>query len=368
MATNEIEIDNNRMDNQEIELENSDTVVRYEENVIESISVNGVEQEVDENKNVDISVPTKTSDLSNDNNTVQDASYVHTDNNYTTTEKNKLAELENYDDTQITEDIEEIQEDINNLKDGVLDLDRDKADKTEIPDVSDFITKDVNDLTNYTTTGNMTTAINNAVGTETTNRQNADLNLQNQIDAITSASDVVDVVGTYTELQNYDTTKLTDKDLIKVLQDSTHNNALSYYRWVSNVWSYVGSEGPFYTKGEADTLYNAKQNTIDSSHKLQSDLVDDTNQTNKFTTANEKETWNGKYDKPSGGIPKTDMSTDVQTSLGKADSAIQQHQDISGKLDTSKVKNTNSTTAGDVYDVTYINTMLGDIESLLGGI
>lgn len=38
------------------------------------------------------------------------------------------------------------------------------------------------------------------------------------------------------------------------------------------------------------------------------------------------------------------------------------------KLDTSKVKNVNSTVAGDVYDVTYINTMLGDIETLLGGI
>ena len=42
--------------------------------------------------------------------------------------------------------------------------------------------------------------------------------------------------------------------------------------------------------------------------------------------------------------------------------------DISGKLDTSKVKNIASTTAGDVYDVRYINTMIGDIESLLGGI
>lgn len=39
-----------------------------------------------------------------------------------------------------------------------------------------------------------------------------------------------------------------------------------------------------------------------------------------------------------------------------------------GKLDSSKVKSANSTTAGDVYDVRYINTMLGDVESLLGGI
>lgn len=38
-------------------------------------------------------VPTKTSDLTNDSNFVSDASYVHTDNNYTTTEKNKLADL-----------------------------------------------------------------------------------------------------------------------------------------------------------------------------------------------------------------------------------------------------------------------------------
>lgn len=44
---------------------------------------------------------------------------------------------------------------------------------------------------------------------------------------------------------------------------------------------------------------------------------------------------------------------------------ITSHQDISGKLDTSKVKNVYSTTNGDVYDVTYINSTIGDIESLL---
>lgn len=31
---------------------------------------------------------------------------------------------------------------------------------------------------------------------------------------------------------------------------------------------------------------------------------------------------NSKYEKPSGGIPATDLATAVQTSLGKADSAI----------------------------------------------
>lgn len=44
---------------------------------------------------------------------------------------------------------------------------------------------------------------------------------------------------------------------------------------------------------------------------------------------------------------------------------LTQHQDISGKLDTSKVKNTNSTTAGDVYDVRYINNLIGNINTVL---
>ena len=55
---------------------------------IAEISIDGVSQ------NVYIpNLPTKTSDLTNDSNFVADASYVHTDNNYTTPEKNKLADL-----------------------------------------------------------------------------------------------------------------------------------------------------------------------------------------------------------------------------------------------------------------------------------
>lgn len=57
---------------------------------IDKIKVNGTEQTIT-NKAVDITVPTKTSDLTNDSNFAVDASYVHTDNNYTTAEKNKLS-------------------------------------------------------------------------------------------------------------------------------------------------------------------------------------------------------------------------------------------------------------------------------------
>ena len=58
----------------------------------------------------------------------------------------------------------------------------------------------------------------------------------------------------------------------------------------------------------------------------------------------------------------TNASSGKTINLG---TVITSHQDISGKLDTSKVKNTNSTTAGDVYDVRYINTMIGDVETVL---
>ena len=67
-------------------------------------------------------------------------------------------------------------------------------------------------------------------------------------------------------------------------------------------------------------------------------------------------TWNGKYTKPGTGIPKSDLASAVQTSLGKADTALQSHQDISGKLDkTGDASNTTSTftkASGDTSSMT----------------
>lgn len=74
-------------------------------NVIEIIKVNGIPLTPNSDKAVDITVPTKTSQLTNNDNTVKDANYVHTDNNYTTADKNKLAGLSNYDDTEIKNQI-----------------------------------------------------------------------------------------------------------------------------------------------------------------------------------------------------------------------------------------------------------------------
>lgn len=67
------------------------------------------------------------------------------------------------------------------------------------------------------------------------------------------------------------------------------------------------------------------------------------------------------YIKPSTGIPKSDLASSVQTSLGKADTALQKHQDISGKVDNTAAgadsllsKITNSWTATPTDDTYFI--------------
>ena len=106
--------------------------------------------------------------------------------------------------------------------------------------------------------------INNRIDGEANIRENADTGLQRQIDAIVAKADVVDVVGTYAELEAYDTSALGDKDEIKVISDETHDNSISYYRWSASTeqFNYVGSEGPYLTKSEAASDYVPQTRTI----------------------------------------------------------------------------------------------------------
>ena len=103
-----------------------------------------------------------------------------------------------------------------------------------------------------------------AIGDEETAREAADQEIWQEIETIEASSDVVDVVGTYAELQQYDTSKLHNNDLIKVLADETHDDAITYYRWnkLSSQFTYVGAEGPYYTCSETDVLLSGKQNTL----------------------------------------------------------------------------------------------------------
>lgn len=102
--------------------------------------------------------------------------------------------------------------------------------------------------------------VTQAVSVETGARELADSGLQTQIDALAAASDVTDIVGTYAALEAYDTSKLKNNDIIKVLQDETHSGETTYYRWNNSTSSFtlIGEEGPYYTKTAADQKFQEK--------------------------------------------------------------------------------------------------------------
>ena len=190
------------------------------------------------------------------------------ENDFTNGYKNKLDGIENGAQVNVIEVVK---------RNGVALPVVDKAVDVAVPTTtssltndSGYITNEVNDLVNYYDKDETDTLI----ATEAETRDAADLDLQGQIDAISSASDVVDVVGTYAELQSYDTSKLSDNDIIKVLTDETHDDAISYYRWndTTNAFTYIGSQGPFYTKSETDATFVPQTRTINGKG-LNSDVV-----------------------------------------------------------------------------------------------
>lgn len=83
---------------------------------------------------------------------------------------------------------------------------------------------------------------------------------------------------------------------------------------------YNGANG----EGAGDMLweeFNARLNPANKSGQIAFE--------SELPTSEQKTAWSAKYDKPTGGIPKSDLASSVQTSLNKADSALQEHQDIS---------------------------------------
>lgn len=210
--------------------------------------------------NADLSIPNKNKVTDLDMNEIKNVVNTNADTLDNTTER--MTTLEQDANTRIGNmeqsivdfgnDISQMQEDIEGIEANIDSIEENTYTKSE--------------TYNKTETD---TLVDNAVGTVSSDlqieegaRQNADVNLQNQIDSIVASSDVVDIVGTYQDLQNYDTSKLGDNDIIKVLDDSTHNNATSYFRWKksTSTWQYIGSEGPYYTKSETDALLNNKVN------------------------------------------------------------------------------------------------------------
>ena len=83
---------------------------------------------------------------------------------------------------------------------------------------------------------------------------------------------------------------------------------------------YNGANG----EGAGDMLWEEFNNRFNPANKSGQIAFE-----SELPTSEQKSAWSAKYDKPTGGIPKSDLASSVQTSLNKADSALQEHQDIS---------------------------------------
>ena len=86
-------------------------------------------------------------------------------------------------------------------------------------------------------------------------------------------------------------------------------------------------------------------------------------ESNDIALANVKATAEAAYVKPVTGIAKTDLSAEVQTSLGKADTALQSHQDISHLAVKSEVE----TELGKKVDKTVYEGKVSELETAIGG-
>lgn len=147
--------------------------------------------------------------------------------------------------------------------------------------------------------------------------------------------------------------------LVPLENPETQENNYAEYIYVNGQWELLGKIGiqvdlsNYYTKTETNNLLNAKQDTIDSTHKLNADLVDDTNTTNKFTNATEKRTWNDK-------VGKTDYATNLTGGVIKISSTYGLNVNSGGTLYPS------SKTYAEYQAVTeYFTISKGTLENVL---
>ena len=102
--------------------------------------------------------------------------------------------------------------------------------------------------------------------------------------------------------------------------DSTPTEILRYerYKYGTNSWVY---EYILPNSGFTSAQWKALNSNITA--EMEASYQSHINDGTVHVTNANKSSWNAKYDKPSDGIPSTDMTSAVQTSLGKADTAYQ---------------------------------------------
>lgn len=112
--------------------------------------------------------------------------------------------------------------------------------------------------------------------------------------------------------------------------------AVLKYKDKNGQWKSIASGGSNVNVDLSSIIASIEQQIASKQDKI-TDLETIRSGAAKGATALQVEQYTGTYSKPSGGIPKTDLASTVQESLNKADTAIQTHQDISGKADKTSL-------------------------------
>lgn len=217
---------------------------------------------------------------------------------------------------------------------------------SQLTNDSGFITNSVNDLTNYTLATNTGSTIELSINSST---YVMTLNLKNSAGTTISTGTIdlplesVVVGGRYD-----DTTK-------KVILTLQNGNTVEF--------------------SVAD-LVAGLQSEITSENKLSSDLVDDTNHTNKFVTASDKTNWNAKVgfeDYPNltlgrAGVIKVISSAGTTLNNGvltATEFTYQNYQNLANTGFISKGTLENVITGKDLTTKAYVDGLVGDISSAL---
>lgn len=145
-------------------------------------------------------------------------------NSFTTEEKNKLASLENYDDSAIVEELSE-KADISDIPTATSELDND----------SGFITKDVDDLTYYPTNDSVNSIVSlkqNIIDSE--NKLSADyVDDTSATNKFVTATDITnwnaksDFSGNYNDLTNKPTIPVVDSSISTSSTNAVENQAIT---------------------------------------------------------------------------------------------------------------------------------------------
>ena len=221
-----------------------------------------------------LSIPTKTSDLTNDSNFVSDSTYVHTDNNYSTNEKNKLSGIEAGAEVNVQSDWSESSSSsdsyIQNKPTKLSDFTNDQG----------FIDNTVNSLTNY--------------------YKKTETYTQSEVDSLISAIVTLDIEV----VQTLPTTDISTTTIYLVPKQSAGTSDV-YDEYINTTgtsagWELIGTTqvdlSNYYTKSEVDAL-------------IPDDLADlNDDSTHRLVTDTEKAAWDAKV---SAHIIKNDSGTSL---------------------------------------------------------